>query len=151
MSDVTTESRIAFQFDRFRSLPLRHAMSGRIPEAPADGDLGHGPNTVDVTIEANRRAFIEAARCSMSDLVISRQTHGTRVEIVSAEHRGRGLSKWLMEAILSHPELQGLRRWMLVTRDAHGLYRQFGFTDAAGTRILMEIVRPDPYRMPASA
>jgi len=44
------------------------------------------------------------------------------------EYRGKGLSKWLMETIMNHPELQGLRRWMLGTRDAHGLYEQFGWT-----------------------
>ncbi len=44
------------------------------------------------------------------------------------EYRGKGLSKWLMETIMNYPELQGLRRWMLATRDAHGLYAQFGFT-----------------------
>ena len=44
------------------------------------------------------------------------------------KHRGKGLSKRLMEAVLAHPELQGLRRWTLATRDAHGLYEQFGFT-----------------------
>lgn len=43
-------------------------------------------------------------------------------------YRGKGLSKWLMEVIQAHPELQGLRRWMLGTRDAHGLYEQFGWT-----------------------
>ena len=43
------------------------------------------------------------------------------------EYRGKGLSKWLMEVIMNHPNLQGLRRWMLATRDAHGLYAQFGF------------------------
>ncbi|MDQ1727916.1 MAG: hypothetical protein QOD33_41 [Pyrinomonadaceae bacterium] len=42
-------------------------------------------------------------------------------------YRGRGLSKWLMEVILSHPELQGFRRWVLATKDAHGLYERFGF------------------------
>lgn len=41
--------------------------------------------------------------------------------------RGKGLGKWLMETILSHPDLQGLRRWLLATRDAHGLYGQFGW------------------------
>ena len=41
--------------------------------------------------------------------------------------RGKGLSKWLMETIVNHPDLQGLRRWMLATKDAHGLYAQFGF------------------------
>lgn len=43
-------------------------------------------------------------------------------------HRGRGLSTWLMECIIAHPDLQGLRRWMLATADAHGLYAKFGFT-----------------------
>ncbi len=46
---------------------------------------------------------------------------------VLPEHRGKGLSKWLMETILSHPELQGFRRWVLGTRDAHPLYAKFGF------------------------
>jgi GNAT superfamily N-acetyltransferase len=49
------------------------------------------------------------------------------VFVVPAE-RGRGLSKWLMSVIVGHPELQDLRRWLLGTRDAHGLYTQFGFT-----------------------
>jgi GNAT superfamily N-acetyltransferase len=48
---------------------------------------------------------------------------------VLEEFRGRGLSKWLMEVILAHPELQGFRRWVLATKDAQGLYRQFGFTE----------------------
>jgi GNAT superfamily N-acetyltransferase len=43
-------------------------------------------------------------------------------------HQGHGLGKWLVQTILEHPELQGLRRWILATRDAHGLYAQFGFT-----------------------
>lgn len=46
---------------------------------------------------------------------------------VVSEHRGKGLSKWLMETILSHPELQGFRRWVLATKDAQCLYEKFGF------------------------
>jgi GNAT superfamily N-acetyltransferase len=46
---------------------------------------------------------------------------------VLKEFQGKGLSKWMMKFILSHPDLQGLRRWMLGTKDAHGLYAQFGF------------------------
>ncbi|HMU11272.1 MAG TPA: GNAT family N-acetyltransferase [Ferruginibacter sp.] len=46
---------------------------------------------------------------------------------VLENYRGKGLSKWLMETIMSHPDLQGLRRWLLATRDAHGLYAQYGF------------------------
>ena len=43
-------------------------------------------------------------------------------------YRGKGLSKWLMETIMNCPELQGLRRWLLATKDAHGLYTKFGFS-----------------------
>jgi len=47
---------------------------------------------------------------------------------IHEDHRGKGLGKWLMETIHSHPDLQGLRRWLLATRDAHSLYEQFGWT-----------------------
>ena len=56
-------------------------------------------------------------------------------------HRGQGLSKWLMEVILAHPELQGLRRWVLVTRDAHGLYERFGFGPPANPAGVMTRLR----------
>jgi GNAT superfamily N-acetyltransferase len=52
--------------------------------------------------------------------------------------RGRGLSKWLMQCIMAHPELQGLRRWSLVTRDAHKLYQQFGFRPLSAPQGWME-------------
>jgi GNAT superfamily N-acetyltransferase len=61
-------------------------------------------------------------------------------------HRGNGVGKSLMAAIMSHPELQGLRRWTLSTRDAHGLYRQFGFRAPGHPERLMEVVDSDPYR-----
>lgn len=60
-------------------------------------------------------------------------------------HRGRGLGKWLMECVQQHPDLQHLRRTMLATRDAHGLYRQFGYVPLAHPERLMEIVHPDLY------
>lgn len=53
-------------------------------------------------------------------------------------HRGRGLASRLMLAITGHPELQGLRRWLLATRDAHGLYARFGFGPPASPDRLME-------------
>jgi GNAT superfamily N-acetyltransferase len=62
------------------------------------------------------------------------------------EFRGRGLSKWLMEAILEHPELQDLRRWLLATADAHGLYRQFGFTDLTDPSKFLTRGEPGLYR-----
>ena len=60
-------------------------------------------------------------------------------------HRGRGLSKWLMECITGHPSLQGLRRWILLTRDAHRLYAKFGFTPVKSPERYMELHRPDVY------
>ena len=60
-------------------------------------------------------------------------------------HRGKGLSKWLMESICAHPQLQGLRRWMLATADAHGLYAQFGFTPIKAPARWMEKHDPDVY------
>jgi GNAT superfamily N-acetyltransferase len=64
---------------------------------------------------------------------------------VIEEYRGRGISKWLMECILAHPDLQGLRRWLLGTRDAHGLYKQFGFAPLSNPERFMQINRPDIY------
>lgn len=61
------------------------------------------------------------------------------------EWRGQGLSKWLMEAILAHPGLQGLRRWLLATMDAHGLYTQFGFTQLTEPERMMQRKAPHTY------
>jgi GNAT superfamily N-acetyltransferase len=56
--------------------------------------------------------------------------------------RGRGLGVWLVETVMAHPDLQGLRRWILATRDAHELYRRFGFKDLSGTLSFMEKFDP---------
>jgi len=61
---------------------------------------------------------------------------------IMADHRRMGLSKWLMQTIIQHPELQGLRRWSLATLDAHGLYAQFGFTALGRPENWMEIHAP---------
>jgi GNAT superfamily N-acetyltransferase len=66
---------------------------------------------------------------------------------VLESHRGRGLSKWMMECILQHPALQNLRRWILLTRDAHELYRKFGFTALKSPDRYMELHRPDVYEI----
>ena len=64
---------------------------------------------------------------------------------VLPEHRGRGVSKLIMQAIREHPDLQRLRRWHLCTRDAHALYRQYGFRDLENPARHMEIVVKDVY------
>ena len=64
---------------------------------------------------------------------------------VLESHRGRGLSKWLMECIMEHPALQNLRRWILLTRDAHGLYSRFGFTPLKAPEQYLELHQPNVY------
>jgi GNAT superfamily N-acetyltransferase len=61
-------------------------------------------------------------------------------------YRGRGLSKWLLVCVLGHPALRGLRRVLLGTRDAHGLYERYGFKPLADPSRFLEVCRPDPYR-----
>ena len=65
---------------------------------------------------------------------------------IQPEYRGQGLAKWLIHCIMSHPKLQGLRRWLLATSDAHGLYGNFGFVQTESPENFMEIWRPDIYK-----
>jgi GNAT superfamily N-acetyltransferase len=67
---------------------------------------------------------------------------------VLPDYRGRGLSLWLMQVIVSHPDLQGLRRWSLLTRDAHGLYEKVGFRPLANASRWMELHNPGVYSRP---
>ena len=64
---------------------------------------------------------------------------------VLESHRGKGLSKWLLQEIQRHEDLQGLRRFMLATKDAHGLYAAFGFTPLANPSRMMERFDPNVY------
>jgi GNAT superfamily N-acetyltransferase len=70
---------------------------------------------------------------------------------VLAERRGRGLARWLMECVMDHPGLAELRRFSLVTRDAHGLYLPFGFAPLAHPDRHLEIARPGLYRQSGGA
>jgi len=65
---------------------------------------------------------------------------------IDENYRGRGLSKWLMKVIMEHESVQGLRRFMLATRDAHGLYSQFGFTLLNNADRWMQVHNPDVYK-----
>jgi GNAT superfamily N-acetyltransferase len=69
---------------------------------------------------------------------------------VLESHRGRGIGTRIMDCITSHPELQNLRLWTLFTRDAHGLYRQHGFSEARYPDRLMERRRESPYALSAT-
>jgi GNAT superfamily N-acetyltransferase len=59
-------------------------------------------------------------------------------------YRGKGLGAWLLQAVMSHPDLQNLRRWMLATRDAHDLYRKIGFTELQAPERWMELFNAGP-------
>ena len=64
---------------------------------------------------------------------------------VLPQYRGQGLSKLLMKEVMQHPCLQGLRRWILLTKDAHGLYKQFGWTPVANPERYMEVYNANAY------
>jgi GNAT superfamily N-acetyltransferase len=90
--------------------------------------------------------FDGAAQVGFARVVTDRATFAYLCDVYVLEpHRGRGLGKWLIEVVMSHPDLQGLRRFQLVTRDAHGLYRRHGFREPANPERYMEIFRHGMY------
>jgi len=81
--------------------------------------------------------------------ITDRATYAYLADVfVLEEYQDRGLGSWLVSCVMEHPDLAGLRRWSLVTRDAHGLYARFGFRELTDPARYMEIVRPDVYRGP---
>lgn len=91
-------------------------------------------------------AYVQERLVGFARVISDYATYAYVADVFVLEpHRGRGLSKRLMEAILAHPDLQGLRRWGLVTHDAHGLYRRFGFAPIAHPDRHMEIHRTGLY------
>ncbi|MBJ7537401.1 GNAT family N-acetyltransferase [Marinomonas sp. C1424] len=79
-------------------------------------------------------------------LITDRATFAYLADVfILDSYRGVGLSKWLMSHLVDHPDLQGLRRMMLATNDAHGLYAQYGFEAIKNPEILMQIWQPDVY------
>lgn len=90
--------------------------------------------------------YLDTEQIGFARVVSDRATFAYVGDVyVLPEFRGRGLSKWLMETMLAHPELQGLRRWILATRDAHGLYAQYGFDELKHPARWMERPAPNAY------
>ena len=90
--------------------------------------------------------FDAAGQVGFARVVTDRATFAYLCDVYVLEgHRGRGLATWLIESVVAHPELHGLRRFMLATRDAHGLYEKFGFAPLARPEIFMTIHRPEIY------
>ncbi|MCA6100360.1 GNAT family N-acetyltransferase [Bradyrhizobium australafricanum] len=91
--------------------------------------------------------YHRAAQVGFARIVTDRSTFALLADVFILEaHRGKRLSKWLVRCVVEHEDLQGLRRFLLATSDAHGLYRQFGFEALGNPSRFMEIVRPDIYR-----
>jgi GNAT superfamily N-acetyltransferase len=91
--------------------------------------------------------YHRGAQVGLARVVTDRSTFALLADVFILEpHRGKGLSKWLMRCIVGHQDLQGLRRLLLLTSDAHGLYSQFGFEPLGSPSRFMEVLRPDVYR-----
>jgi GNAT superfamily N-acetyltransferase len=87
----------------------------------------------------NFGVYRDAEQVGFARVVTDHATFAYLADVFVLEaHRGRGLGKWLVEVVLSHPDLQELRRWMLATRDAHELYRKYGFAELGRPGIFME-------------
>jgi len=91
--------------------------------------------------------YHRAAQVGFARVVTDKSTFALLADLfILKAHRGNGLSKWLMHCVIGHEDLQGLRRLLLLTSDAHGLYRQFGFEQLGNPTRFMEILRQDIYR-----
>ncbi|HTN49153.1 MAG TPA: GNAT family N-acetyltransferase [Burkholderiaceae bacterium] len=92
-------------------------------------------------------AYAGSEQVAFARLVTDRATYAWLCDVfVAPSVRGRGVGTRLIGAIVGHADLQGLRRWALRTRDAHALYRRFGFTELAEPQRSMERHNPDVYR-----
>ena len=104
--------------------------------------------TVQRSLEASLcfGGFLGREQVAFARVISDYATFANLVDVfVLPAHRGKGYSKALMRAVLAHPDLQGLRRFTLATFDAHGLYRQFGFTEPANPQSFMERYFPGIY------
>ena len=91
--------------------------------------------------------YHESKQIGFARAVSDRATFAYLADVfVISAHRGRGLGEWLVSCVLAHPELQGLRRWLLATRDAHALYEKNGFVALRKPEWFMEINDPDLYQ-----
>lgn len=90
--------------------------------------------------------FHHGEQVGLARVVSDRATFAYLCDVyVLEQHRGRGVGRWLVAQVLAHPELQGVRGFLLATNDAHRLYAQLGFLPVEGSRKFMRIQRPNPY------
>lgn len=90
--------------------------------------------------------FRDQSMVGFARVVTDFSTFGYLADVfILEQHRNQGLALWLVQTILAHPELQGFRRWLLATKDAHALYAKLGFTPLEKPEMFMEILDPDVY------
>jgi GNAT superfamily N-acetyltransferase len=88
-----------------------------------------------------------ATQIGFARVITDRATYAYLCDVyVLEDYRGHGLGKWLISELLTHPDLQGLRRFMLATKDAHGLYEPFSFERPKYPETILEVLKPDIYR-----
>ncbi|WNJ88400.1 GNAT family N-acetyltransferase [Bosea sp. 685] len=91
--------------------------------------------------------YTDTAQIGLARVVTDKATFALLADVfILKEHRGKGLSKWLMQCVIEHDHLQGLRRLLLLTSDAHSLYGQFGFGPLGAPARFMEVLRADIYQ-----
>ena len=143
---MTQQGAYQFSFDRDRLQPeVIHAflsasywakdMPIEVMQKAIDGSLCIGVYEAD------------GAQVGFGRVVTDRATFAYLSDFfVLPEHGGRGIAREMVSRLLAHPELQGLRRWMLATEDAHGVYAKLGFSPLEFPDMFMEIRNPDVYR-----
>ena len=146
---------------------VQHPDGYRLSDAPGEFDLARAHGWIanesywggGIPLETFRRAVEnsltvgvfapDGEMAGMARVVTDRATFGWIADVfIDQAHRGHGLGKRIMAYLRTHPDLQGLRRLHLATRDAHGLYAQFGFGPLTKVENWMEIRDPDPYSRP---
>jgi GNAT superfamily N-acetyltransferase len=108
---------------------------------PHLAEAGHEVTAMTRSVENSLTfgLFADEGQVGFARVVTDYATFAYLADVFVLEsYRGRGLGKWMMEVVFSHPELQGLRRWRLATWDAHELYREYGFAEPEAPRIFME-------------
>jgi GNAT superfamily N-acetyltransferase len=112
--------------------------AAEIPRAVVENAIRHS---------LNFGLYHETRQIGFARVITDQATFAYLADVfVLAPYRGQGLSKWMMSCILECPSLLGLRRFMLMTKDAHGLYTQFGFSPLKDATKAMEKTRPDCYK-----
>lgn len=152
-SYLVSDDPALLDFDIIHGFLSTNYWSPGIPRAVVEKAAAHSLTFgVYDTSRTRRPRDTRPSQIGYARMVTDRATYAYLADVfILDSHRGRGLSKRLMRFIMDHQELQGLRRMMLMTRDAHGLYAQFGFGPLPAPDRAMEKVIANPYPRPPTS